>query len=165
MTVSYWKERALKAEKELKEARVDAAFDIYSRYGIEQKVKGWKGGNVHILFADLDNIHRLNERYGYRVIDRKIRTAFQNIKQKLGKNEFLARWYSGDEWVLISRDNPDRHIHDIFEQFKAQNIGLTLAGKKSRAFSGKLGDLVYPASQRVQLAKRINFRNRYWGCA
>lgn len=161
-SIQYWKNRVLELEKELNKARTDKTFGIYSRYGIESIASGWEDQQVYVLFADLDEIHKLNAKLGYQKVDKKINSAFKAIKEILCDNDYLARWYSGDEWILISKSNPEKYVKEIFDAFHLQGINLTIATNYSDNFT-KLGDIVYPTSKKVQYSKKYNIRNKYIG--
>ncbi len=162
-TILYWKRRALKAESELMRSRTDHTFGIYSRYGIERIVQQWRRQPMFLIFGDLDHIHELNEEHGYEAVDRSVRTAFQEIKERLEPGMLLARWYSGDEWILVFRRDPAKYLDLIISTFKDEGISLTLAMSHTREFNGKLGDLVYPAAKKVARAKKYNNRGGYVG--
>ena len=52
-----------------------------------------------VTFLDLDNLHPLNEEYGYDEINRGIKEIFSI---PFRRSDVVARWFSGDEGARYS---------------------------------------------------------------
>jgi hypothetical protein len=51
-----------------------------------------------VCFLDLVEIGHLNLKWGYSEVDRRIKAAFSSLSPG---DDFVARWYSGDEIVIL----------------------------------------------------------------
>ena len=96
-------------KEQLKDLSWDTAFGMYTRSGLMTLAKSQFLGKKSVAFLDLDRIHELNERYGYDEVDRRVRSAFSANTRK--GDALAARWWSGDEILLVLDCNTDRAYH------------------------------------------------------
>lgn len=52
---------------------------------------------MHLIFLDIDNMHRANEMWGYTEVDRRIARSLEQVRH----DELVGRWYSGDEIIIL----------------------------------------------------------------
>lgn len=85
----------------------DALTGFYNRFGYEryaqQTFDGFlrHEGGARILFADLDGLKAINDKYGHEIGDEAIRAAAQVLRQTCRQDDFLMR-YGGDEFLIIA---------------------------------------------------------------
>ena len=89
-------------ERRVRELQWDATFEMWNRSAFLQFCSLMPRGTRVLAFLDLDDIHGLNHRLGYSEVDRRIRETFSI---PLRVSDLVARWYSGDEIVLLFDSN------------------------------------------------------------
>jgi GGDEF domain-containing protein len=82
----------------------DEPFGMWTRTAFLQFCRVMPRGNRALAFLDLDGIHDLNHQIGYSKVDTRIREAFGI---PLRTSDIVARWYSGDEIVILFDTNVD----------------------------------------------------------
>lgn len=90
-------------------SRLDSLTGLVNRRALEeaaaalfQDLREW-GGEVAVMFADLDDFKQINDRYGHAVGDLVLR-RFAGILQRSIRGHDMAARYGGDEFVLILLD-------------------------------------------------------------
>lgn len=78
----------------------DPNFEIFSRAGLDEMIENSRDEYRTVAFIDFDDIHRLNRQYGYDDVNRRIRSTLSRLAK--APEVFVARWYSGDEMVVLS---------------------------------------------------------------
>jgi hypothetical protein len=78
---------------------VDPAFGILTRAGLEEHLSG----AYNILLIDINDMHTLNNMYGYDVVNQKIRGIFSTFK--MPENSYIGRLYCGDEIIIANTDS------------------------------------------------------------
>jgi GGDEF domain-containing protein len=106
-----------------------------------------------IVFIDLDAIHRLDQEVGYAEVDRRVRATFS---ASFRRSDILARWYSGDEIVILfdgARSGAERKMTELTEVAAAE--GLTLKYDLGEWDVGKepVEDIIEGLSAKVILKK------------
>ena len=92
------------SSKTINQYRTDHAYGCYTRNCLELEIWPAVAASVkYVVFADLDQMHKANERYGYASVDKRIRTAINTGREM---DIAVARWYSGDELVFIVPEGP-----------------------------------------------------------
>ena len=129
----------------------DQTYGCYSRQGLE--LVAWpkiKATAKHIIFADIDDMHALNDTHGYAEVDRKIRNA---LKVRSTDVAAIGRWYSGDEIVwIISDGDPQGMVKRLSTGLERQ--GLTATFAVAPVTSKKLSENVAKAAEQVQAMKK-----------
>ena len=142
-------------EAEIAALETDAAYGIASRPGLDrhwQRRQSQSQGH-EVVFMDLDGLHALNERLGYGEVDRRIRTA---LALREGDTYFIARWYSGDEIVLLVPKG-DAAGAAARIQTRLQGVGLSATYGTAPAQTD-LRSAVAEAAEKVQAAKAAGRR-------
>lgn len=125
----------------VKELSWDEPFGMLTRNGFLQHCHEMKPKVRRVVFIDLDDIGDLNIKLGYTEVDRRIKSIFRCFRNS---NEVVARWYSGDEIVLLFDDlsNSMQRIRDLHNTASA--LGVTFAYETGiwRKMDGKSIDLV-----------------------
>lgn len=125
------------------------------------------GGQLVLLFADLDDFKGVNDTLGHEAGDEVLRIAAGRIRSSIRHDDALGRW-GGDEWVVVAPRDPRRDGTDE---------AAVLAGRVASAVRGpvrvadaaapvvlaaSVGVAVYPEDARdfdelVRLADRAMF--------
>lgn len=110
--------------KKLKELSGDEPFGMLTRNGFLHLCKEISPQFRKVVFIDLDGIGDLKLELGYAEVDRRIKSIFNGFCKP---NEIVARWYSGDEIVLVFDDlaASDHRIQQL--QYEAESIGISFA--------------------------------------
>ncbi len=113
--------------KELKEQiehlRWDTAFGMWNREAFLQFCQIMPRGLRIVALIDLDRVHVLNEKYGYTEVDRRVKSTFS---VPFRRSDLVARWYSGDEIVILfdsDRDGAESKMEELAHW--ASNQGLS----------------------------------------
>ena len=85
-------------EKKVKELSWDETFGMWTRTAFLQFCRVMPRGPRTLAFIDLDDIHELNYKYGYTNVNTMVKSAFSI---PFRRSDIVARWYSGDEIVIL----------------------------------------------------------------
>lgn len=126
MKVAQLKEKIAQLEKENQELKTllnhhenDESFGILTRKGLDSRLKEIEKERV-VCFLDLDNMKSLNEVFGYKEVDKKVKTLFSCIRES---DVIIGRYFSGDEIVIILPKEFKNIILDRLYQ-KSLDLGL-----------------------------------------
>ena len=111
--------------KQLEELRWDTPFGMWTRGAFVQICRVMPRGLRYLAFIDLDRINELNEQLGYSVVDDRVRATFS---VPFRRSDVVARWYSGDEIVILfdpDRQGAELKIGELYRS--AERFGLTFA--------------------------------------
>lgn len=84
--------------RRIEELSWDKTFGMWTREAFLQFCAIMPRGERLVAFLDFDDIHRMNQIYGYGEVDRRVRATF-GIPFR--RSDIVARWYSGDEIVIL----------------------------------------------------------------
>jgi len=76
----------------------DTVFGMWTRNAFVQICSVMPRGKRVVVFLDLNDMHELNHRHGYTEMDKRIRAVFSI---PFRRSDIVARWYSGDEIVIL----------------------------------------------------------------
>ena len=76
------------------------------------------GRKAMIMFADINHMKKINDRYGHVFGDRAITTVSDAIKRSIGDDNAIGIRYGGDEFLVIAADASEEYA----EEFKRQMI-------------------------------------------
>jgi len=144
--------------KTINQYRTDRAYGCYTRNCLELEIWPAVAASVrYVVFADLDQMHKANERYGYVSVDKRIRTAINTGREM---DIAVARWYSGDELVFIVPEgprsgNPIAFCERIQSRLQKQGLSATFGVVEIRGYETKNPkQAVNRAARLVQKAKK-----------
>ena len=109
-------------ERQIRDLSWDKSFDMWTKNAFLQFCSVMPRGCRAVAFIDIDDVHGLNHKHGYQEVDRRIRAMFA-IPWRGG--DIVARWYSGDEFVVLfdnHGDGPQRKIEEL--RASAESNGL-----------------------------------------
>ncbi len=90
--------------RKLREVSWDEVFGMWTRAAFLQFCRVMPRGERAVALVDLDKIHDLNAEIGYAEVDRRVKAAFSI---PLRTSDIVARWYSGDEIVILFDAGPE----------------------------------------------------------
>ena len=85
----------------------DALTGLYNRFGLRRQGQevfdklSTRDGTVQIIFADLDDMKIINDRFGHDVGDEALKRTAKILREVCGEEAFIMR-YGGDEFVVIT---------------------------------------------------------------
>ena len=101
----------------------DTAYGVWTRAAFLQFCSVMPRGLRAVIFFDFDRIHNLNDELGYAEVDRRIRST---LTLDFRASDLVARWYSGDEIVILIDGDLDIAETKIKElKANARSNGLT----------------------------------------
>jgi GGDEF domain-containing protein len=111
--------------RKLEELSWDSVFGMWTRTAFLQFCRVMPRGVRTVVFIDLDGIHALNESLGYAEVNRRVKTTFAI---PLRSSDIVARWFSGDEIVILFDNDPQSARRKIAAlQDSAASQSLTFA--------------------------------------
>jgi len=134
----------------LREVSWDHVFGMWTRAAFLQFCTVMPRGERIVVFIDLDSIHSLNNSQGYAEVDRRVRNTFS---VPMRSSDIVARWYSGDEIVILFDNDRDSAMIKIAElQVNAAGQGLT--------FTFETGDWNVGVQSIVDVVNALSSANR-----
>jgi diguanylate cyclase (GGDEF)-like protein len=136
--------------KRIGQMSVCPTYQCLTRQGVDrrwQKVKINRQG-MHVIFLDIDNMHKANELWGYAEVDAKIARSLKQVRQ----NELVGRWYAGDEIVLICNATESYQTAERI-QLALESNGLSATFGIATCDSPLLAENAKRAADLVQAAK------------
>lgn len=88
--------------EQVNQLRWDTAYGMWTRGAFLQFCQIMPRSTRMVVFIDFNDIHRLNNQVGYADVDRRIRNTFS---VPFRRSDVVARWYSGDEIVILFDSN------------------------------------------------------------
>lgn len=102
----------------------DSVYGIWTRAAFLQFCSVMPRGLRAVIFIDFDNIHGLNEQLGYTEVDKRVRAT---LTLDFRASDLVARWYSGDEVVILIDGNLDiaeKKIKELLESAHYNGLGF-----------------------------------------
>lgn len=96
----------------IKRLSIDPVFGILTRAGLNERLRKEKR-SFDVLFIDFNGIHFLNQIHGYDHVNTLIKNVFKTFEFR--KSDLVARWFSGDEIVIIIFEG---NINNMLERFR-----------------------------------------------
>jgi GGDEF domain-containing protein len=135
-------------------------YGCYTRAGLQHVVWETIVKDIqYVIFLDIDDMHTLNERYGYDGVDAIIKKSLQ----VRGSDFVCGQLGSGDELVIFITRNSNREQSDpvamsqrVLEAFKRNGASATFG--IAPLLSSNFDTAMKPAFDLVQVAKRENRR-------
>ena len=122
----------------------DALTGLYNRFGLRRQGQevfdalNKRDGTVQILFADLDEMKTINDRFGHDTGDEALRRTAEILREVCGEDAFIMR-YGGDEFVIIASGREpglgERIERRIAEANKKEKTPYTLSVTTGSVFS------------------------------
>jgi len=127
--------------------KTDREYGILTRQAVPIELPRIKKRARFVVFLDIDDCKGANAKYGYDEVNKKIRRA---IQVRHADVLMRARWFSGDEIIIILKGDPDGFVQRLHIALK--NVGLA-ASMAAVSFSGNLESDVRTAAAIVAAHK------------
>jgi GGDEF domain-containing protein len=111
-------------KEQISQLSLDPVFGIWTRNAFLQFSHVMPRGLRVVVFLDLDNLHQLNDQYGYEEINRRIRAIFSI---PFRRSDLVARWFSGDEIVILFDSDEEfalRKVAQLEEAARQQGMSF-----------------------------------------
>jgi diguanylate cyclase (GGDEF)-like protein/PAS domain S-box-containing protein len=144
-------ERKLMEEQLYRMSMTDELTGLLNRRGFytfcEQQLKLSKRQNrgIYLLYADLDNLKKINDAYGHHEGDVALSWAAAIIKECFRDSDIIAR-IGGDEFVVLPIGFSENHLEKVIERFlkKVENYNENI--KRDYKLSLSTGTAYYDPS-------------------
>jgi GGDEF domain-containing protein len=127
----------------------DATFGMWTRDAFIEFCRVMPRGVRAIAFVDLNDIHTLNHQLGYPEVDRRIRATFAI---PFRRSDLVARWYSGDEIVILFDSDRLGAEHKLGELRES-------AGRHGLTFVSEIGEWQVGQQPIVEAINALSQRN------
>ena len=131
-----FEEEIAELEEKVKALSWDTAYGMWTRGAFLQFCQVMPRGRRTVVFIDFDEVHIHNRDHGYTEVDRRIRASFS---VPFRSSDLVARWYSGDEMVILfdgDHDFAESALRELEESAKSNGltfkceIGIWEVGKR-----------------------------------
>lgn len=138
----------------------DPIWECYTRAALELRWDEFRKNAVAVCYADIDDMHGLNSKYGHAGTDERISDVISNIRHDSESrygDVVASRWLNGDELVFILKSgNAQQFCERIQADFAHVGIKLTMA--HSPKVTGSPFDTINPLDEQVNQYKRLDLR-------
>jgi len=117
-------------QDQVSELQWDSTFGMWTREAFLQFCQVMPRGNRVIAFIDIDDVHGMNDRWGYEDVNQRIKDAFSVYFRR---SDIVARWFSGDEIVILFDADEQGAAHKL-EQL------TTSSGRREIKFEYAVGE-------------------------
>lgn len=93
-------------------------FNQTSEQLLEQQQQGQHSDKLTIMFLDLNNFKRVNDKYGHHCGDKLLQQIAENIKAAVREGDIAAR-FGGDEFVVLMPTNSRAEAENIARRILA----------------------------------------------
>ena len=108
-----------------------------------------RGKKALIMFADVNNMKKINDRYGHVFGDRAINIIADAIKESIGDNDAIGIRFGGDEFLIIAADADEKYAEKFKRQINSYIDDVNKRGVNPFKFSISVGYvLTDPKSKR-----------------
>ncbi len=123
----------------------DHLTGLYNRRYFDERLKEelarlrrCRGGNLAVMFLDLDNFKILNDTLGHAIGDKTLEKVAGDIYKKFRTYDVVAR-YGGDEFVSILIDVQEEALDIISQRVLSTMKDFQVPGAETQPLSKKLG--------------------------
>jgi len=172
--VSSLKQKVLKLEEDLKDAKVESITDfltgVFTRREFNKKIKDLNAiynkskKDFSIAYIDLDHFKNVNDKYGHDAGDIVLKTFSRVLKKKIDKNGIVYR-YGGEEFVILfptaNKEEANKFVIEVKKQinkskfvYDDKTIKVTFsAGVALRSEHRRVDDFIKEADRLLYKAK------------
>ena len=143
----------LRLREKVEELSWDQAYGMYTRPAFMQFARIMPRGRRNVAFIDLDDIHRLDQELGSTEVDRRVRVTFS---VPFRRSDIVARWYSGDEIVILfdaERAGAERKMIELTAAAAAVEMTFESALGEWEVGREPVEDVIEGLSRNVMLAR------------
>ena len=143
----------LELHEKVRELSWDDAYGVYTRPAFLQFAQIMPRARRIIAFIDLDHIHRLDQELGYAEVDRRMQETFS---LSFRRSDIVARWYSGDELVILfdsERVGAERKMEELTVAAAAEGLSFKFDIGEWDVGKELVEDVIEVLSRNVMLQK------------
>ena len=121
---------------------------------IQFHIAARSGAPLSVVFLDLDNFKKINDRHGHEAGDRVLRTAAERLRDNLRSGDIVLRW-GGEEFVIILPDASGPTAVSAMARLKEVGLGQRPEGGPVTASFGiaeRIADAADDWQQLVEIA-------------
>ena len=152
-----------KMEEELRTLTLtDSLTGLYNRRGFltfaEQhlKVANRMKSKIYMLYADLDNLKRINDSFGHQEGDEALKETARLLEETFRESDIISR-IGGDEFVVMPIKDAEENIAPITERLKTQHRTVQCRGKTHKyVLSVSVGITYYDPDQPVTVEELLS---------
>ena len=162
-TIKKWAGKLFGFQREIDELRRrvvelswDYSFGMWTRQAFLEFCRVMPRGLRTIAFIDLNDIHTLNYHYSYIEVDRRIHTTFSI---PFRRSDIVARWYSGDEIVILfdsDRTGAEWKISELREAARRSGLTFVCALGEWEVGRQPIEEIIATLSQHTVQEKLVN---------
>ncbi len=93
----------------------DNLTGVYNRYVLDEeisKIEELKIAPVAFILIDMDNLKKINDKYGHKAGDKAIYAVAQSIKEAVRRNDIVVR-LGGDEFIIVLPGFSEKKVMEI----------------------------------------------------
>ena len=91
------------------------------------------------MFADINDLKKINDRYGHVFGDRTITAVAEAVKESIGQDNAIGIRYGGDEFLLIAANASRKYAEDIKRHINSHIEKENSSGLNPVRFSVSIG--------------------------
>lgn len=143
-----------------RKSQIDGMTGIYNRRGFEETVNEMlsqsenTGKKAVVIFADLDNLKKINDMYGHADGDTAIRTAALILNSSMRKGDITAR-FGGDEFAAFAVSVSDSFENEFRKRVNDISYVLNKQISKSYKVSISLGIDIFIIDEKTSLDEQM----------
>lgn len=141
--------RGFKEEAE----KIFESMSAFNRSGVEKRSA--PKFPFSVLFMDLDNFKKINDKYGHDAGDLVLKTAAKTLRRNLRKNDIYGRW-GGEEFVVVLPKITKAIAEKVAEKLRREieNLKIRIADGKKLRVTMSIGIVVH--HDEINLSEMIN---------
>lgn len=110
----------------------DSLTGIFNRAKFNEELKKWTDycnryeNEVSLVFFDIDNFKRVNDKYGHMAGDKAIQDIVLSIQRKIRSTDIFARW-GGEEFAILLPNTGNDQAAEMAERMRIEIEKITLS--------------------------------------
>ncbi|WP_457568597.1 diguanylate cyclase domain-containing protein [Desulfurobacterium sp.] len=98
----------------------DSLTGVYNRYVLEEelkKIRELRLAPVAFILVDMDDLKKINDRYGHEMGDKAIYAVARAVKSAVRKNDVVVRM-GGDEFIIVLPGITEKEVKEVVERIE-----------------------------------------------
>ena len=129
---------------------IDDLTGLYNRRGFSElgeqqlRVARRTGRAVLLVFLDVDDLKRINDRLGHQVGDQALGRVADLLRETFRQSDIIAR-IGGDEFAVMALEASEDNQHQLIDRLRARIAEVNQAGGVSYELSVSVGAARFPS--------------------